>query len=96
MKRVDYIIHGTIALAWVGLALGISLKIAVIGNESAAIAKQRGADFKTRTDLIYKQERLRVTFEKEACVPALEQLVRTLNLPIQPPVMTAYVSSPGK
>jgi hypothetical protein len=94
MKRVDLFIHGVIALAWVGLTLGISLKIALLGNESAAIAKQRGADFKTRTELMYKQERLRVTFEKESSVPALEQLVRTLNLPIQPPVMTAFVLSP--
>ncbi len=92
MKRPYLVLHGAIALAWVSCSLGISLKIALLGNESANLAKQRGADFKTRTDLVYKQERLRVTYEQEACIPALEQLVRTLNIPIQSPVVTAAVN----
>jgi hypothetical protein len=92
MKRPYLILQGVIALAWVSCSLGISLKIALLGNEAANLAKQRGADFKIRTELVYKQERIRASYDQEACVPALEQLVRVLNIPIQPPVVTASVN----
>ena len=92
MKRPYLVMHGMIALGWVSCCLGIALKIALLGNEAATVAKQRGSDFKTRSDLVYKQERLRVTYDQEACIPALEQLVRTLNIDIQPPVVTAAVN----
>jgi hypothetical protein len=92
MKRPYLVMHGFIALAWVSCCLGISLKIALLGNEAATIAKQRGTDFNIRKEMIYTQERIRVTYEQEACIPALEQLVRTLNIPIQPPVVTAAVN----
>lgn len=92
MKRPDLILHGFIALAWVSCCLGIGIKIALLGNEAATAGKQRGADFKERTELVYQQDRLRAVFDQEACVPALDQLVRTLDLPLQPPVVTAAVN----
>jgi len=92
MKRPYLALHGVIALGWVSCCLGISLKIALLGNEAATVAKQRGTDFKIRSELVYTQERLRVTYDKEACIPALEQLVRTLNIAIQPPIVTAAVN----
>jgi hypothetical protein len=92
MKRPDLIVHGFIALAWVSCCLGIGIKIALLGNEAAAAGKQRGADFKARTELVYEQDRLRAVFEQEACVPAIDQLVRTLDLPLQPPFVTAAVN----
>jgi hypothetical protein len=85
VKRPDVMIHGIIALAWVSCALGISLKVALLGNEAAAAGKQRGADFKVRSELAYKQERLRAVYEQEASVPAVEQLVQTLGLPLVRP-----------
>lgn len=92
MKRPDLIVHGIIALAWVSCGLGVGIKVALLGNEAGAAGKQRGADFKARTELTYQQERLRAVFEQEACVPAIDQLVRTLDLPLQPPVVTAAVN----
>ncbi len=87
--RLDYIVHGLIALAWISIALGISLKVALLGNESAGLAKQRGADFKIRTELAFKQDRLRAILDQATSPSSLEQAVRQLDLPIQPPVMTA-------
>lgn len=92
MKRLDLIVHGLIALAWVSCCLGISIKIALLGNEAATAGKQRGADFKARTELVYKQDRVRADLDRQACVPAIDQLVRTLELPLQPPVITAAVN----
>lgn len=92
MKRPDLYVHGVVALAWVSCCLGIGIKIALLGNEAAAAGKQRGADFKARTELVYQQDRLRAVFDQEACVPALDQLVRTLDLPLHPPVVTAAVN----
>jgi hypothetical protein len=92
MTRPDLIFHGVIALAWVSCCFAIAIKIALLGNEAAAAGKQRGADFKARTELTYHQDRLRAVFDQEACVPAIDQLVRTLDLPLQPPVVTAAVN----
>lgn len=92
MKRPWLVVHGLIALAWVSCCFAIAIKIALLGNEAAAAGKQRGADFKTRTELTYEQERLRAVFDQQACVPAIDQLVRTLDLPLQPPVVTAAVN----
>ena len=92
MKRLDLIVHGFIALAWVSCCLGICIKIALLGNEAATAGKQRGADFKARTELVYTQDRLRAVFDQEASTPALDLLVRTLDLPLQPPVFTAAVN----
>ena len=74
MKRPDLIVHGLVALAWLSCCFAIAIKIALLGNEEAAAGKQRGADFKTRTELTYEQERLRADFDRQACVPAIDQL----------------------
>jgi hypothetical protein len=89
MRRPDLIVHGCIALAWVSCSLGICIKIALLGNEAATAGKQRGADFKTRTELVYQQDRLRAVFDREASQPAIEQLVRNLELPLKTPDITA-------
>jgi hypothetical protein len=89
MKRLDLKVHGLIAIAWVSLALGISLKLALLGNEKATLAKQRGSDLQTRTELSYKQERLRAIFDHSASPPALEQVARQIDLPLQPPATFA-------
>ncbi len=83
MKRPDLILHGLIALAWVSCCLGICIKIALLGNEDANIGKQRGADFKARTELVYEQDRLRADLERAASGPAIGHLVRTLGLPLE-------------
>jgi hypothetical protein len=92
MKRPDLIVHGCIALAWVTCCFAIAIKIALIGNEAAAAGKQRGTDFKARTELSYQQDRLRAVFDQEACAPAIDQLIRTLDLPLQDRVVTAAVN----
>ena len=70
----------------------IGIKIALLGNQAATAGKQRGADFKARTEMVYQQDRQRAVFEQEACAPAIDQLVRTLELPLQPRVVTAAVN----
>lgn len=92
MKRPDLYLHGFIALAWVSCCLGIGIKIALLGNEAATAGKQRGADFKARTELVYQQDRQRAVFDQEACLPAIDQLVRTLDLPLKEPGFTASVN----
>jgi hypothetical protein len=91
MKRLDLTAHGLIALVWVSCALGISLKVALLGNEAATAAHSRGVDFKTRSELAFKQDRLRTIFEQASCAPAISQIVRTIDLPLQPPVITASI-----
>lgn len=90
--RIDLVVHGLIAIAWISAALGISLKVALLGNEAATLAKQRGADFKTRTELAFKEDRLRAIIDQATSPSALEQAVRQLDLPLQPPVITAGIT----
>ena len=92
MKRLDLAVHGILALAWFCCALGIGIKVALLGNQAATAGKQRGADFKARTEMVYQQDRQRAAFEQEACAPAIDQLVRNLELPLQPRVVTAAVN----
>lgn len=92
MKRPDLILHGFIALAWVSCCLGIGIKIALLGNEAAAAGKQRGSDFKARTELLYQQDRLRAVFDREACRPNIDQLVHKLDLDLKDPQATAAVN----
>ena len=89
MKRPDLVLHALVAVAWISLALAIALKVALLGNEQAALAKQRGADFKARTDLAYKQERLRAVLDQAASPTALEDSARRIELPLAPPEPTA-------
>ena len=55
-------------------------------------AKQRGADFKMRNDLVFRQDRLRAVIDQETCEPALEPVIRKLELPIQKQLVTAGLS----
>lgn len=89
VPRIDLLVHGVVALVWLSLLLGIALKIALLGNEAGAAAKQHGADFKLRNDLVFRQDRLRAVIEQETCEPALEPLIRKLDLPLQRPLVTA-------
>lgn len=91
VPRIDLLVHGVVALVWLSLLLGISLKIALLGNEAAAAGKQRGADFKVRAELVFRQDRLRAVIDQETCEPALEPVIRKLELPIQKPLVTAGV-----
>ncbi len=87
--RIYLTAHGLIAIAWVSLALGISIKVALLGNLEATLAKQRGADFKTRSELAFTADRLRAILDQAASPVALEQALRQLDPPLQPPVVTA-------
>lgn len=91
VPRIDLLVHGVVALVWLSLMLGIALKIALLGNEAGAAAKQRGADFKMRNDLVFRQDRLRAVIEQETCEPALEPIIRKLELPIQKQLVTAGI-----
>jgi hypothetical protein len=93
-NRVYLIAHGVIAIAWVSLALGISIKVALLGNVEATMAKQRGADFKTRSELAFTQDRLRAILDQATNPAALELAARQLNLPLQAPVITAGTLRP--
>jgi hypothetical protein len=81
--------HIVIAVAWISLALVLALKVALLGNEEIALKKARGADLKSRTDLAYQLERAQSQLEYEASGPALDEAIRTLGLPLQPPVRMA-------
>jgi hypothetical protein len=94
-SRIYLSAHGLIAIAWVSLALGISIKVALLGNLEAALAKQRGADFKTRSELAFTADRLRAILEQAASPVALELSLRQLGLPLQAPVITAASSRPA-
>jgi|GEM_PF-2945897 hypothetical protein len=93
-SRVYLIAHGAIAIAWVSLALGISLKVALLGNLEASQAKQRGADFKTRSELAFTQDRLRAILDQASSPIALDLALHQLDLPLQPPVITAGKARP--
>ena len=92
MKRPDLILHGLIAMVWISCVLGIGIKIALLGNQGATAGKQRGADFNARREMVYQQDRQRADFEREACAPAIDELVRKLELPLQPRVVTAAMN----
>jgi len=93
--RIHLTAHGLVAIAWVSLALGISIKIALLGNLEATLAKQRGADFKTRSELAFTADRLRAILEQAASPVALELALRQLALPLLPPVITAVNPRPA-
>lgn len=91
MTRTDFAIHTLFLLLWVPLAVLLCLKVALLGNEKASLAKQRGADFNVRRELAFEQEHLRGQLDWVASPPALEAAVKRLQLPLaaQPPVRMA-------
>ncbi len=82
MSRPTLIVHALLAVIWIPLAVVLGLKIALLGNEKATLAKLRGADFKARTDLAFAQERMRSQLDYVASPPALEAAVKRLELKI--------------
>jgi hypothetical protein len=83
-RPIHIVVHGVIALTWISLALGICLKMALLGNEKATMARQRGEGLKIRTDLICKQDRLRAAIEQMSTPAALEEAARLLKPPLLP------------
>jgi hypothetical protein len=79
--RPELVVHGVIAIIWVSLALGICVKIALLGNEEANLGKQRGADFRTRNELAFTADRLRAVLDQETRPATLEQAMRQLSQP---------------
>jgi hypothetical protein len=89
MTRTELIAHIIVAAVWVSLAVVLGLKIALLGNEEAALRRQGGADRKAEVELGFQQDKLKSQLAFEASPPALEEAVRRLQLPLQPPVRTA-------
>jgi hypothetical protein len=89
MSRTELIVHALIASVWVSLAVVLGLKIALLGSEEAALNRCLGLDSKARFELGYQQEKLTAQLRFEASPPALEEAVRRLQLPLQPPVKMA-------
>lgn len=84
-RRIDILLHGCIALIWIGLTLAICLKMALIGSEKASLARARGESLKSHTDLICKQDRLRAILDQQTSPSALEEAARALNPPMSAP-----------
>jgi hypothetical protein len=82
-------LHIAMAMIWMTVALGLGIKTAILGNEQAALARQRGSDLKERTDLAYQGERLRSAIAWASSPPVLAEAVRRLDLPLRPPVTMA-------
>jgi hypothetical protein len=89
MNRTELIVHSIIATVWVSLAVVLGLKIALLGNEESALNRQRGVERKARIELAFQQDRLRSQLAFEASPTALDEAVRRLQLPLQPPVRMA-------
>ncbi|MBA2480372.1 MAG: hypothetical protein H0V44_06900 [Planctomycetes bacterium] len=85
MNRMELIIHIVVAAIWISLAVVLGLKIALLGNEQSALNRQRGIDRKARIELAFQRERVQSQLTFEASPPALEEAVRRLQLPLQPP-----------
>jgi hypothetical protein len=85
MTKTELVVHALIAAAWVGLAVVLGLKIALLGSEQAALDHGRGQDCKAQYDLGFQQERLKSQLAFEASPPSLEEAVRRLQLPLQSP-----------
>jgi hypothetical protein len=81
--------HGSIAAVWITLGVILLLKIAFLGNESRSLEKQRGADFISRNELSNQLNRLRSQLDYEASAPALDEAIRKLGLPLQPPTIAS-------
>ena len=82
-------VHVAIAIVWIGLALVLALKIALLGNEEIALKKARGADLKNRIALAHEVDQRKRQLDYEASAPALDEAIRGLGLPLQPPLRTA-------
>jgi hypothetical protein len=82
-------LHIGILVVWIGLALILGLKVALLGSEEIALKKARGADLKARNDLTYQLDRAQSQLQYEASAPALDAAIRSLGLPLAAPLKTA-------
>jgi len=85
-------LHIVLILGWMSLALVIAMKTALLGNEQAALGKQRGADAKRRTELANQKDRLHAELDWRSSAPSLAEALKRLDLPLQP--STAPVQPP--
>jgi hypothetical protein len=83
--------HLIIGGLWLALAFALMIKITMLGNEEQGLAKSRGNDLKARTDMAFQVDRLRSQLDVEASAPALDQAIRNLGMPLQPPLKVADV-----
>ena len=81
--------HIAIGVIWVALALVLGMKVALLGNEEISLKKARGADLKSRMTLANEVDQRKRQLDYEASAPALDDAIRGLALPLQPPVKTA-------
>ncbi len=88
-------VHAVFLVLWIGLALSVAIHTALLGNEQAGLAKQRGGDRAKRMELVYQTDRLRAQLDWHASPPVLAEQVRRLGLAIQPPTSFAAVQRPG-
>ena len=77
-------LHILFAACWMALALAIGIKTALVGNEEAALAKQRGGDLKAHYELVSQNSRLRAYIDWQTSAPVLAEAVRRLELPLAP------------
>ena len=89
MSNPSVNVHIAFACVWIPLALILGLKVALLGNEEIALKKGRGADLKNRISLAHEVDQRKRQLDYEASAPALDEAIRGLGLPLQPPVKTA-------
>lgn len=82
-------VHLVIAFFWAVPAFALMIKLSMLVNEEKGLALSRGADLKARTDMTFQVHRLRSQLDVEASAPALDEAIRTLGMPLQPPVHVA-------
>lgn len=87
--------HAAFFSVWLTIALIVAIKTALLGNEQSALAKQRGADLKKRTDLHYQHDRLRAAVDWQTSPPVLAETVRRLQLPLYPPGQAPAPAAPA-
>jgi hypothetical protein len=73
-------LHAALAACWLTIALAIAISTALLGNEEAVLAKQRGADLKRRDVLRYEHDRLRSAVDWQASPPVLRETMRRVGL----------------
>lgn len=87
-------VHAVIFAVWFLLALAIAIQVALLGNEESILARGRGSDLKARTDIAFQVDRLKSQLEVESSAPSLDEAIRRLGMPLQPPVRVAVSAIP--
>lgn len=96
MNKSTIAVHAAIAVVWLSLALGICLRIALLGTEETSLARLSGNGVKIRADLTCKRDRLHATLDRQTSPTALEEAARMLNPPLSPSLRpTSVQTSPS-